>query len=689
MTSAALRSLVCTAVLVLLPTAGASASVVQHGYLPLEDGTMLSYTLTLPKAEGRFPVVLQYDPYAAGATSDPTWNDSGYAMLGVNFRGTGCSQGTFQMTRADIWGADGGEVVDWAAKQPWSDGNIAMLGFSFTGTSQMATAAYAGPALKAIMPGNVFPDLYGDISYPGGVYNALDPAWIVAGRQFVVGTAAAQQGATDPTCDANEAQALAPDDAQTLDTTLHPFRDDYWAHDPASLFRRIHLPMLGCVNWQDTTVFSRAFNEFRYDFNPDTTWLVGGDGAHTDCPISRARRVRFLDHYMKHVDNGWQQTPHVLLVHEVGSSPGRDHVPDSAGGWQSSFATWADATKAITPLTLYLHSGGRLTLSPPTVREPSDSYTYGAPSANVPGTFTDPVVPGSAVTYTTPPLTHDAEFLGSGSANLWTSSTAPDTDVQAMISEIRPDGQEEFVENGWLRLSHRKLDEKASGVLRPVHTDLQSDAEPLTADVPVLARLEIQPFDHVFRAGSAIRLSIDSPGVSLVGLPVPATNGVQHSPGMASAILLGDLPGARAYAPLPACSARLNQPCRSDTGTVPAGSLDIPERAASAGPKHVTLTLGRPRRSPSTRHARTLLVTVVTRGGSVRNAQVVLRDGAGRRIGASKRFSIGSQARAARIALTQPLRPGRYTLRATARSIDGRAVGATRRVTSSSDGVVG
>jgi predicted acyl esterase len=518
------RILAGAAALALVPAASAVAGVVQHGYLPLADGTKLSYTLTLPRPAGRFPVVLQYDPYAAGVTSDPTWNDAGYAMLGVNFRGTGCSQGTFQLTRADVWGADGGEVVDWAARQRWSDGNIGMLGFSFTGTSQMATAAYAGPALKALMPGNVFPDLYRDLSYPGGVYNALDPAWIVAGRQFVVGTAAAVQGATDPTCDANEAQALAPNDAQTLDTTLHPFRDDYWTHDPASLFSRIHLPMLGCVNWQDTTVFSRAFNEFRYDFNPETTWLVGGDGAHADCPISRARRVRFLDHYLKHADNGWQHTPHLLLVHEVSSSPGRDHVPDSAGGWQSSFATWADVTRAITPVTLYLRSGGLLGLTAPTSPEPSDSYTYGASGANVPGSFTHPVLPGSQLTYTTPPLAHDAEFLGSGSANLWTSSTATDTDVQVMVSEIRPGGQEEFVENGWLRLSHRKLDEQGSSVLRPVHTDLQADAAPLTPGVPVLARLEIQPFDHVFRAGSAIRLSIDAPGLSLVGLPVPATS---------------------------------------------------------------------------------------------------------------------------------------------------------------------
>jgi putative CocE/NonD family hydrolase len=575
MISSVVRGIACAAVLAFLPAAGAGAAVVQRGYLPLPDGTMLGYTLTLPKAEGRFPVVLQYDPYAAGATSDPTWTDSGYAMLGVNFRGTGCSQGMTQVTRADIWGRDGADVVDWAARQPWSDGGVAMLGFSFTGTSQIATAAYAGPALKAIMPGNVFPDLYGDIAYPGGVYNALIPAWVAGGRQFVVGTDAVQQGATDPTCDLNEVQQLAPNEAQSADSTLHPYRDDFWAHDPAALASRVHIPILGCVNWQDMTVYSRAWNEFRDDFNPRTTWVVGGDGEHLDCPISRARRVRFLDHYMKNADNGWEKTPKVLLVHEVSTAPGRDKVPDDAG-WQTSFAKWSDATRAIKPLKLYLRAGGQMGLARPAHPEPADSYTYtGAPGVNKPEVFTNPRVPGTEVTYTTPALKHDAEFLGGGSANLWMSSTASDADVQIMLSEIRPDGQEEYVENGWLRLSHRKLDRRKSSALRPVHTDLQSDAEPLAAGVPVLARVEIQPFNHVFRAGSAIRLSIDVPSTSLVALPGLATNVVQHSPGMASAIVLGDLPGARAHAPLPDCSALLNQPCRADTGAVPPGSIDI------------------------------------------------------------------------------------------------------------------
>jgi hypothetical protein len=56
-------TLAATLLLVLaLQNADAQASVVEHGYFPLSDGTRLSYTLTRPSAEGRFPTVLKYDP---------------------------------------------------------------------------------------------------------------------------------------------------------------------------------------------------------------------------------------------------------------------------------------------------------------------------------------------------------------------------------------------------------------------------------------------------------------------------------------------------------------------------------------------------------------------------------------------------------------------------------------------------
>jgi hypothetical protein len=109
-----------------------------------------------------------------------------------------------------------------------------------------------------------------------------------------------------------------------------------------------------------------------------------------------------------------------------------------------------------------------------------------------------------------------------------------------------------------------------------MHTDLQSDVELLQPSVPVIARIELQPSDHVFRAGSAVRLSIDTPGGWFASIPGPARVVIAHSRTLPSALVLGDLPGTQAHAPLPACAVLLNQPCRPTAGTVPAGTLQIP-----------------------------------------------------------------------------------------------------------------
>jgi hypothetical protein len=458
-----------------------------------------------------------------------------------------------------------------------------MIGFSFTGVSQLATAEYAGPALKAITPENVFPDLYRDIVYPGGIYNSWITAWI-AGRNFVLGAPVLEQSATDPNCDSSQGTQAAPDDAQMGVAAGHPFLDQTWANQPENLLGRIHIPVLGCVEWQDTTAYSRGYDAYR-ELPPATTWVTGSNGAHADCATSHAERVAFFDRYLKGDRNGWESTPHLVIQHEVRPNPAyaslRDDPNGTKGAWQSSFATWADVDAATHAVPLYLRAGGQLSQTAPTTAEAPDTYRYPAPTANTGVDWTgrewwsNPQVPGSEVTYTTPALTHDAEFLGPGSADLWVSSTSADSDVQVTLSEVRPDGQEEYVENGWLRLLDRQLDPRTSTELRPNHPYTLSAAQPLAPLTPVPARIEMLPFDHVFRAGSAIRLSIDSPGGYFAVVPTPAQNSIYHQPGMASRLVLGWLPGSSAHAPLPACGTVLDQPCRANATPVPSGSMAI------------------------------------------------------------------------------------------------------------------
>jgi len=80
------------------------------------------------------------------------------------------------------------------------------------------------------------------------------------------------------------------------------------------------------------------------------------------------------------------------------------------------------------------------------------------------------------------------------------------------LSEIRPDGLETYVQSGYLRASHRKLDNDRSTPTRPVQTHLEADAAPLPAGQFVPVRVELYSVAHVFRKGSRLRVSLEAPG---------------------------------------------------------------------------------------------------------------------------------------------------------------------------------
>ena len=71
--------------------------------------------------------------------------------------------------------------------------------------------------------------------------------------------------------------------------------------------------------------------------------------------------------------------------------------------------------------------------------------------------------------YTSAPLDgeHCRDRRGSR-AGCGLRSSAPSVDLQVTVSEVRPDGKETFVQDGWLRASERKLDEAPSTLLEPV-----------------------------------------------------------------------------------------------------------------------------------------------------------------------------------------------------------------------------
>jgi hypothetical protein len=252
----------------------------------------------------------------------------------------------------------------------------------------------------------------------------------------------------------------------------------------------------------------------------------------------------------------------------------------------------------------YLGPSGTLTDAPPSASG-VDSYTSNASALPLtdysPLTFTSGLwgnasvwkwnwkqnPAGSAVSYVTAPLAADTTVIGGGAVDLWVQSSTPDVDFQATISEVRPDGNEVFVQDGWLRASERALATTSanmlaqpSTVLEPVPSFESADASPMPSGQFVEVDIPLYFEGHVYRAGSRIRVTIAAPNGTQPAWSFTqtqpssgtATESVAFSPSMPSSVILPVVPGVAVPTGLPPCGSLRNEPCRPYVPLVNNGS---------------------------------------------------------------------------------------------------------------------
>jgi predicted acyl esterase len=175
---------------------------------------------------------------------------------------------------------------------------------------------------------------------------------------------------------------------------------------------------------------------------------------------------------------------------------------------------------------------------------------------------------GKAVSYVTPPLTGDTAVLGAGRVDVWVRSSTPNVDLQATISEVRPDGKETFVQNGWVRANERKLDAAKSTLLEPVLSLRETDVQSLPRSF-VQVTIPLYYEGHMYRTGSRIRVRITAPNgdqpIWSFGETDPAGPtqvGVGYGLKRPSRLLLPVVPGVSAPTGLPPCPGLRGEPCR-------------------------------------------------------------------------------------------------------------------------------
>lgn len=604
----ALAAAVAVALLVMAsmgspPRANADTEVFEWGYVAMSDGVKIRYAVRRPAGDGPFPTVIGFGPYAEGLdpstrfselrADTPLLVEAGYAVVGATIRGTGCSGGELSPYGED-WGRDGAELVEWAAAQPWSTGKVAMIGPSALGISALMTAGLDRDHLAAVAVESVPADLYRDVFYPGGIPNTgITTLLAAATADPEYWAPAVREG--DTVCAEHVAARMATgnEDSPFSRIVAHRFDDEFWeTHGPRSYLDEVDVPVLVVQEWQDDLLI-RSGPLLLEGLDPHRSWSQFTPGWHrllADDPEQR-NLLDFLDHYVAGRDTAWPGRPHVHIWHETtrgepqpSSScdlppPPSDATPRPRGqSWHRHYSA------GIEPHRLYLQPDGALSADPPTIATSATSYAYPAtatPYETVSHESNPPtwgcVAPAAAnsVAFTTEPLEEHVEILGPASADLWMSTLADSTDVQVTLTEVRDDGQEVYIQRGFLRLSHRELDPQRSTELRPYHTHREEDVEAM-ADGE-LVRIEIRPVNHVFRAGSRIRLWVEAPTTrtgfwQLAFDPSPSINTVHHEALRPSSLVLGRVPQPRVPAwslEQPACGTTIGQPCRPDPEALP------------------------------------------------------------------------------------------------------------------------
>lgn len=473
--------------------------------IPVRDGAVLSANVYRPSNSDRSPVIMTVGPYGKDVhfadrnpeayalideqgsylnweTPNPEWwVPRGYVVVRVDQRGIGSSAGRLDLF-SEQQGEDFYDAIEWTAAQPWSTGKVGLLGISYYALTQWQVAALQPPHLAAIIPWEGLVDLYRDASHHGGILsNTFLNHWYqgVLHMQYGAGGSLSQEERA-----AHRTEFLA-------DVKMHALDDAYYRSRTPDL-SRIKVPLLSVGNWGGVGLHLRGNIEGYLGAASEYKWLrihVGNHYVPFYSQEGRALQERFFDYWLKGRENGLLDDARVQLAIRHGSGftwRNECEWPLARTKWTRFYLDAAD--KSI---------GERVPNSPAHV-------SYEAPE--------------EGVSFVTAPFVQETEITGPLTLRLWVSSTTPEMDLFVTISNLDAGGNDVAcvgsnnelvpVTKGWLRVSHRKLDQERSSEYRPYHC--HDEIQRLAPEEVVPVDIEIWPTSMVFEAGHRLALDIEA-----------------------------------------------------------------------------------------------------------------------------------------------------------------------------------
>jgi predicted acyl esterase len=474
----------------------------QHLMVPMRDGVRLSVYLYIPEGDGPWPALLE-QRYAS-ARAQRTREEfaklaaHGYVVALQNFRGTQLSEGRYVGYRALGWGRqrDGYDTVEWLAKQSWCSGKVGTFGSSQAGYAQNFLAVTQPPHLVCQYMIDTGLSLYQEGYRIGGTTRP----------ERFKGMAAVCR---DP----------ADNQLMLEEWFQHPTYDRYWKDEDCSRhFNKMNVPCMTIGSWYDFMCQGsvESYIGRQHSGGPNSRgtqkllvgpWLhgrfnKGNRVGELEYPSNAdfdmmTHMLQWFDHYLKDVDNG-ADSQATVQYYKMGAV-GEEGSPGNA--WQSV----NDWPVAATDTHYYLSPAAQLSTSRPSTSEGGTSYVADPLSpAEIPGRG----FPGArdargfeqqdnVLTFTTDVLASPLEWTGHVRANLFVTSTAPDSDFIVRISDVYPDGRSiliaDYIRRGRYREGfHKEVFMKPGRVYN--------------------IRFHVGWMSQVFAAGHRIRVTVASTG---------------------------------------------------------------------------------------------------------------------------------------------------------------------------------
>src|SRR5436189_5601508 len=238
MNNSSSRSFVCLLLLIGSSFAADQYEVViQRGVeTKMRDGVILRADIYRPKAEGKFPVLLQRTPYnKEGDDFGLRGAAHGYVVIIQDVRGRYSSEGEWYPFLNESNASY--DTVEWAAQLPYCNGKVGMFGGSYVGATQMLAAIAHPPHLAGVFAVVTASNYHDGWTYQGGAFEQwFNESWTTGLVQDTLDRRVRQSAnalkwawklplTEYPFLDLPNPASLAPYFAEW---TRHPDFDDYW-----------------------------------------------------------------------------------------------------------------------------------------------------------------------------------------------------------------------------------------------------------------------------------------------------------------------------------------------------------------------------------------------------------------------------------------------------------------------------